>query len=143
MKTIEYYFSPASPWPYLGHHRLQAIAARHGARTDPRHLSLNKSSFRETGGLPLKQRAPQRQACRLVELKRWSEYLGVPLNVQPKHFPVADDEPASLMIAAAIDMAGNEAALKLLGAVYRAVWVEERDITEPATLVQLARECGL
>lgn len=143
MKTIEYYFSPASPWSYLGHDRLQAIAARHGARIDPRPLSLNKSIFPVSGGLPLKQRAPQRQAYRLVELKRWSEYLGVPLNVQPKHFPVADDEPASLMIAAAIDMAGNEAALKLLGAVYRAVWVEERDITEPATLVQLARECGL
>ena len=31
--------------------------------------------FPVTGGLPLAERAPQRQAYRLVELKRFSEFL--------------------------------------------------------------------
>ena len=34
-----------------------------------------------SGGLPLGKRAPQRQANRLQELKRWSEYLDIPLTV--------------------------------------------------------------
>jgi hypothetical protein len=31
--------------------------------------------FAASGGLPLKQRAPQRQAYRLVDLGRWSKHL--------------------------------------------------------------------
>ena len=141
MKTIDYYFSPPSPWSYMGHDRLMAIAARHGAQVEPRPFSLS-AIFPKSGGLPLKQRAPQRQAYRLTELQRWSDYLELPLNVHPKYFPVAD-EPASLMIAAAIDSDGNDAALRLARAVYRAVWVEDRDIADRDTLVQLAQECQL
>lgn len=141
MKKIEYYFSPPSPWSYMGHDRLMAIAARHGAQVEPRPFALG-TIFPKSGGLPLKQRAPQRQAYRLIELQRWSDYLELPLNVHPKFFPVAD-EPASLMIAAAINSDGNEAALRLMRAVYRAVWVEDRDIADRDTLVSLAQECQL
>lgn len=143
MKTIEYYFSPPSPWAYMGHDRLLDMAKRHGAQVVPRPFALGSAVFPISGGLPLKQRAPQRQAYRLVELKRWSEYLGVPLNIHPKHFPVTNDEPASLLIAAAIVQAGNDAALKLTGAVFRAVWAEERDIADHATLVGIADACGM
>ena len=31
-KTIDYYFSPMSPWTYLGHARFTEIARRHDAR---------------------------------------------------------------------------------------------------------------
>ena len=30
-KTVDYYFSPISPWTYLGHPRFAAMAQRHGA----------------------------------------------------------------------------------------------------------------
>lgn len=143
MKTIEYYFSPQSPWSYLGHQRLLDIAARHGAQVDPRPVALSKVIFPNSGGVPLKQRAPQRQAYRLVELKRWKEHLGLPLNVHPQYFPVADDEPATLLIAAAINQAGKDDALRLMHAVYRAVWVDDKDIANPDTLVELANCCGL
>jgi len=143
MKTIEYYFSPQSPWSYLGHERLLAIAARHGAQVDPRPIALSKVIFPNSGGVPLPQRAPQRQAYRLVELKRWSDYLGLPLNLHPKYFPVADDEPATLMIAAAINQAGKGQALGLMLAIYKAVWVEEKNIADADTLIAIADECGL
>lgn len=143
MKTIEYYFSPPSPWAYMGHDRLMELAARHNAKVEPRPVALGTAVFPISGGLPLKQRAPQRQAYRLIELKRWSEYLGVPLNLHPKHFPVTDEAPAALMICAAINTVGNEAALKLVRGVYRAVWVEDRDIAQAETVIQIADECGL
>ena len=31
-KLIDYYFTPISPWAYLGHERFVEIAARHGAK---------------------------------------------------------------------------------------------------------------
>ena len=139
MDTIRYWFAAQSPWAWLGHERLCAIAARHDAAIEPRPGDFGRV-FAASGGLPLPQRAKQRQAYRLVELQRWSTFLGVPLNLHPKHFPVAGDE-ASLLILAAAQRHGNEAATRLAGALMRAVWAEERDIADRSTLQAIAREC--
>lgn len=142
MKTIRYFFSPQSPWTYLGHERLLAVAHKHDAVVEPRPIALGERIFPISGGLPLGKRSPQRQAYRLVELKRWSEYLGVPLNLHPKFFPVKDVDAAT-MIAAAIRSDGNAAAMKLAGGVFRAVWALDADIADRDTLIRIARECGL
>lgn len=139
-KFVEYYFAPQSPWAYLGHARLIALAQKYGARIDIKPCDLGKV-FGVSGGVPLAKRAPQRQAYRLVELKRWSEHLGLPLNLQPQHFPVSGEAAAKLIIACKLAH-GGEAALHLTGAVMRALWAEERNIADEATLAALADECG-
>jgi 2-hydroxychromene-2-carboxylate isomerase len=140
MKHVDYYFTPVSPFTYLGHDRLVAIANRHGAAIAVKPVDIGKV-FSVSGGLPLKQRAPQRQAYRLFELKRWRELLGVPLNLQPKFFPVPGDA-ASKWILAALER-GTAEGVKLAGAIMRGVWVEERDVSDAATLAALAAEQGL
>ncbi|NGM86554.1 2-hydroxychromene-2-carboxylate isomerase [Parapusillimonas sp. SGNA-6] len=142
MKTIRYFFTPNSPWTYMGHERLLALGRKHDAVIVPRPMALGERIFPVSGGLPLAKRSPQRQAYRLVELKRWSEHLGVPLNVHPKFFPVQDVD-AAIMIAATIRDEGNAAALALAGGVFRAVWAQERDISDRDTLIRIAQECGL
>ena len=140
--TIDYYFAPNSPYVYLGHARFVAISKAAGATVRVLPVDLGGKVFPISGGLPLSKRAPQRQAYRLVELKRFSEWLVLPLNVQPKYFPVAADDAAKLIIA--VDLKdGTEAALKLTGAVLRAVWVEERNIADEGTLVALLAEQGM
>jgi 2-hydroxychromene-2-carboxylate isomerase len=137
--TIDYYFAPNSPYVYLGHARFAAIAKAAGATLRVLPVDLGGKVFPVSGGLPLSKRAPQRQAYRLVELKRFSEWLDLPLNVQPKYFPVAADDAAKLIIA--VDLKdGTDAAMKLTGAVTRAVWVEERNIADEATLAALLTE---
>ena len=138
---IEYYFAPQSPWAYLGHQRLQDIAAAAGARIELLPADYGRI-FPVSGGLPLPKRAPQRQAYRLVELARISQHLGLPLNVQPQHFPVPADDAARLIIAVQ-QHDGTAAALAFTGALMRAVWVEDRDIADPATLAALLAENGL
>ena len=140
-QVIEYYFAPQSPWTYLGHQRLQDIAAAAGARIEVLPADLGRI-FPLSGGLPLPKRAPQRQAYRLVELARFSQHLGLPLNVHPRHFPVPADDAARLIIAVQ-QHDGDVAALALAGAVMRAVWVEERNIADADTLAALLAECGL
>jgi 2-hydroxychromene-2-carboxylate isomerase len=135
-KTIEYFFAPQSPWSYLGHERLVAMAAARGVQIEPKPFDLGKV-FSVSGGLPLAQRAPQRQAYRLTELARWSAHLGTPMNVQPKHFPIPPDAAARLIIAARTSL-GAEAALQLTGAIMRALWEEEKNIADEDTLAQLA-----
>ena len=140
-RNVEYFFTPVSPFTYLGHDRFVAIAGRHGVSIDVKPVDLGPV-FAVSGGLPLKQRAPQRQAYRLVELARWSKHLGLPLNLQPRHFPVPA-AIASKWILAALSEQGAAGALKLTGALLRAVWAEERNIAESDTLAAIASEQGL
>ena len=132
-KTVDYYFTPVSPYVYFGHERFVAMAKRHGATIAVKPVDLGKV-FSVSGGLPLKQRAPPRQAYRLVELQRWASFLTMPLNLQPKFFPVSGDLASKWILAAASD----GAALALTGAIGRAVWVEERNVAEPETLAAIA-----
>jgi 2-hydroxychromene-2-carboxylate isomerase len=140
VKAVDYYFSPSSPWTFLGHARFEEIARRAGAQIRLRPVDLG-AIFPQSGGLPVGKRAPQRQAYRLMELARWRERLGVPLNLQPKHFPV-DANPAAQMIVAA-EPQGVETQMKLAGAIMRAVWVEEKNIADATTLASIASAQGL
>jgi carboxymethylenebutenolidase len=140
-QTVDYFLAPNSPWTYLGHGRLMAIAAAAGAQVRVLPMDLGKV-FPVSGGLPLAKRAPQRQAYRLLELDRFRRVLELPLNLKPRFFPVASDDAARLIVA--VDLAdGADAALRLTGAVLSAVWAEERDIADEGTLAALLAELGL
>jgi 2-hydroxychromene-2-carboxylate isomerase len=139
--TIDYFFAPNSPWTFLGHQRLAVLAQAHSAQVRVMPVDLGQV-FSVSGGLPLPKRAPQRQAYRLVELRRFAQHLNVPLNPEPAHFPVAGD-PAAKLIVATDAQEGWATAMRLTGAIGAAVWVQERNIADEATLVQLLDECGL
>ncbi len=98
MKTVDYFMTPVSPYVYLGHERFRALCARAGARINLVVMDLGKV-FPVSGGVPLKDRAPQRQAYRLQELARWRDFLGMPLTIQPKHFPVPPAAASTLILA--------------------------------------------
>lgn len=140
--TVDYYFTPQSPWAYLGHERFAHIARAAGAAVRILPIDLGGKVFPISGGLPLGQRAPQRQAYRLLEMRRCSDYLGLALNVKPKYFPVSGDDASRLIIAANLHD-GLDAAMKISGAIFRAVWVQERHIADEKTLASLLQECGL
>ena len=140
-RTVLYYFAPQSPWSYLGHARLVDLLAR--SRREVAVLPVDYGRiFPQSGGLPLAKRAPQRQAYRLVELKRFAEHLGLALNPQPRYFPV-DATPSARLITAVAQQDGMAAAMALAGAVLAACWREERDIARDATLAELLEECDL
>jgi 2-hydroxychromene-2-carboxylate isomerase len=137
--SVDYYFAPNSPWTYLGHLRFWDIARNRGAAIHVLPVDLGGKVFPVSGGLPLAKRAPQRQAYRLLELKRFSEWLHAPINLQPKFFPVNADDAARLIIA--VDLKdGTHAAMHITDALLRAVWVEDRNIADDATLAQLLKE---
>lgn len=139
-KVCEYFFAPPSPWAYLGHDRFVALARKYGVQIEIKPCDLGKV-FNVSGGLPLAKRPPQRQAYRLVELKRWSEFLQIPLNPHPKFFPVPSDAAAKLIIATKLAH-GTDAALDVAGAVMRGIWAEEKNIADHDTLVGIACDLG-
>ena len=141
-KIVDYYLHPISPWSFLGHGRLCEILAAHGAQVRVKPIDLGNRVFPVSGGVPLPKRAPQRQAYRLVELERWARLRAEPLILQPKFFPVPCDDACRLIIAADLCQ-GADAAMRLAGALMRAVWCEQRDISDADTQRAIARACGL
>jgi 2-hydroxychromene-2-carboxylate isomerase len=135
---IDYYYSHVSPWAFMGHQRLRDMAARHSAEIDFVPLSLAQI-FPVSGGMPLGKRAPQRQEYRMWELKRWPRVLGIEINIEPAFFPVSDGPSAK--IAGLVKAEGGDIG-DLSLAYLRAVWQQQRDITDPETLITITTDQG-
>ncbi len=140
-KHVDYYVSLNSPWTYLGSKRLEAMTQKHGATVTIWPVDFG-SVFAVSGGLPLPKRAPQRQVYRMMELKRWRDRLGVKLTLDPKFFP-ANEAPAARCVIALREQGRMADAIKLAHAVLAALWADEKNTGDPATLQAIIAGCGL
>ncbi|VTU18125.1 2-hydroxychromene-2-carboxylate isomerase [Variovorax sp. PBL-H6] len=145
MIALDCYYSLSSPWAYLGGPQLQDIVRRHHV-----HLTLKPYDFQavvpQTGGIPLKTRPQARRTYHALELARWRDYLGMPLVLEPAHYPKgqpADPDwnkyPGWMVIAA---QSKGLDAQPLSHALLRALWAEERDTSEAEVRVAVADENG-
>jgi 2-hydroxychromene-2-carboxylate isomerase len=135
---IDYYFWHMSDWAYFGHPCLEQIADRQGVSIDYMPVDL-PYVYTRTGGILLPLRAKERQDYRFFELKRFREQLGISLNLEPKFFPVSGD------LASCVTIAAKRRALplaRLVPAMMRAVWTEDRDVSDAETVAAVATEVG-
>ena len=139
MPTITYYMTLNSPWTYLGSARFGEIARTHGYTVDIKPTKFGVV-FPQTGGLPLPKRAPARQAYRLQELKRWRDVRGLPITIQPKHFPSDETMATRLLIAAKLQ--GGDAH-RLATEMGRALWEREENLAEWFVLQAAGVRAGL
>jgi 2-hydroxychromene-2-carboxylate isomerase len=124
---IEYFYGIPSPFAYLGLARLQSLAKKYNVEIVEKPCDLVGGIFIKTGGLPVPQRSPQRQRFRLDELKRWSEFLNIKINLKPKFFPPKDPHlPSKYTIAA--NLLGVEIVFGF--ELLKQVWSEEKDISD-------------
>ena len=131
MANIDYYFGTISPFAYLAGDRLERIAARHGAAITYKPLDILQL-FDRTGGVRPANRHPSRMDYRAQELPRWADHLGLPLNLKPAFWP-ANMAPSSYAIIAAQGAGGGDTG-GLVQGFLRAVWAEDRDITDDVVI---------
>lgn len=131
MARIDYYFATTSPYTYLAGTRLEEIAARHGAEIAYKPLDVI-ALFGRTGGTPPKDRHPSRQEYRAQELRRQAKKLGMPFNLQPRHWPVNPAPSSYAIIAAAAEGGGDLGALA--HGYCRACWAQERDVSDDSVV---------
>ena len=145
MVELSCFYSLSSPWAYLGGPQLSQIVQRHQVR-----LVLKPYDFQDVaprnGGVPLLTRPDARRSYHALELDRWRQHLGMPLNLQPKHYPKDGkppgwNKPAGWMVIAA--QARGLDAPRLSHALLRALWVEERDTTNVDVRRAIADKNGL
>ena len=135
MKKILYFYSVASPWSYLGIKRLKEISKKYSAQIIEKPVDLVGKVFVATGGTPVPQRHISRQNYRLLELKRWGEFLNIKINQKPKFFPPKDPHLPALFCLASIDMGIN---MDFSSKVLEHLWVKENDISNIDTLKLIA-----
>lgn len=130
--TLEAFYGISSPWAYLGAPRAAAIAREAGVPLLLRPIRIIEAN----GGIPLRSRPEPRRRYHALELDRWRRFLDMPLNLTPKFYPCRTIEPAALAVIAA-QKAGLDAA-GFSFAIQRALWAEDRDIADLATLREIA-----
>lgn len=138
MLSVTCYFSPQSGYAYLGHDRLCRIAAELGASIAWRPIDIMRV-FSESGITPPAKQAPARLAYRKDDMVRWSRAANLPLNPAPRFWPVQTDAVCRAIVAA--ERLDGDAAV-FIGAVHRAVWTDEENIADTATLMRIAAACG-
>lgn len=135
MKKILYFYSVVSPWSYLGIKRLKEISKKYSAQIIEKPIDLVGKVFVATGGTPVPQRHISRQNYRLLELKRWGEFLNIKINQKPKFFPPKDPHLPALFCLASIDMGIS---MDFSAKVLEHLWVKENDISNIDTLKLIA-----
>lgn len=136
---ITHYFFVQSPWSFFGLRRLVDIAKRHGVTIDHKPVQASEI-WKHGGGVPLKQRPLPRQQYRTVEMKRWRDYLDMPVHLEPKFFPVDESLAARTIIAAQLDGQNVD---DLIETLMGDIWLRERNAADPETIAGALKTSGL
>ncbi|WP_421867742.1 2-hydroxychromene-2-carboxylate isomerase [Motiliproteus sp.] len=127
---IDYFFTSMSPFTYLGHRTLLQMAQDAGADIHFRPVKLGPV-FAAAGVVPLPQRPVCRQQYRLLEIGRWANKRGLPINQQPAHFPT---NPGLADRCAIVLQQNNLDVGRFVSRALAACWAEEKDIADEGVI---------
>ena len=136
-KQVTVYYALQSPWTYFGWARLRELVAQSGATAHYRPIQI-APVFEASGTLVLAQRPKQRQAYRLMELRRWRDHLGIPQISTPS------TSPSTIARGADRDRASpaRRRHRRPQSGDDEAVLGQERNLADRATLLEIAQEQG-
>ena len=139
-EPVEFFFDFSSPYGYLASERIEPIAARHGRTVVWRPILLG-AIFKRTGGAPLTE-APLKGEYSLMDFARSAREHGLDFR-HPSVFPVGAVAAKRAVVHAREDdeLAGRTG--DLVHALYRAYYVDDRDLRSPEVVLDVAAGIGL
>ncbi len=137
-EPITFYFDFSSPYSYLASERIDDLAAKYGRKVKWRPIMLG-AAFKASG-LPFLVSVPLKGDYSKRDFDRSARFMGVPYRFPPK-FPVTT-------LAAArgyywLHPQDCAKAREFAHAVFRAYWVDWRDIGELPVILQIAGSLGI
>jgi 2-hydroxychromene-2-carboxylate isomerase len=136
MTTLEFFYDFVSPYSYLASTRVEAEVAQVGGSVRFRPFLLG-GVFNATGNkapIEVAAKGPYLQ----TDCSRWAKRLGVPF-AWPARFPVLTVLP--LRAAFAAEKLGK--LVPYSHAMFRAYWVDGRDISDASVVEDVATKAGL
>jgi 2-hydroxychromene-2-carboxylate isomerase len=135
---LRFHFDFSSPYGYLASEKIEALSARHGRVVDWRPMLLG-AAFKVAGTQPLTS-IPLKGDYTRRDLPRSARYHGIPFSM-PSRFPIATQAPARiLMWCKAMERSDPAGVVK---ALYRAYFVDDRDISNPDIAAEVAAGAGV
>jgi len=132
---VAFYFDIVCPYAYLASQTLPTLAHELGATVDYRPILLG-GVLKALGSTPAGA-TPGRLAYTRADLARWSAHLGIELNFPSAH-PRRTVEAMRLITAA-----HRLVRPVLITALYRAYWVDGKNVADPAVLYEVAESVGI
>jgi 2-hydroxychromene-2-carboxylate isomerase len=136
--NIDFYFDFSSPYGYFAAEQIDALAAKYQREVDW-HPVLLGVIFKSTGVLPLTQ-VPLKREYTANDLVRISRLTGIPFKM-PSVFPIAAHHPSRAVLF--LSRSNETQAKALTLALYRAFFVEDKNIGEIEVVCQVAQSLGL
>jgi 2-hydroxychromene-2-carboxylate isomerase len=136
---LDFWFDFSSPYGYLLSEKIDALAARYGRKVRW-HPILLGIVFKTTGSAPLTLQNPAKAAYSLHDFARSARFMGIPFR-QPSQFPLATQNAAR----AYYWLHGQDCGLarQFAHATFRALYVDDRDISSPDTVLNIAENLGV
>ncbi len=136
--VIDFFFDVGSPYAYLAATQIEAVAKRAGADVRWRPFLLG-AVFKETGN-EMPARVAHKARYMMKDLARWADLYGVDIRF-PSRFPLATLKPQRALVAVARSTPDELPRFAL--ALFRAYWADDRDVSDPAVIREVADGCGL
>jgi 2-hydroxychromene-2-carboxylate isomerase len=133
---IRFYFDYISSNAYLAWVALPKLAEKYGAEIDP--VAVLFAGLLEAHGQLGPAEIPAKSFWMWKNNMRKATLLGVPLN-PPAYHPF---NPLLALRVSSLPMAAGERA-RLVDGLFKAVWVEQLHVSEPAVVVTVADAAGL
>ena len=137
-QTVEFFFDFGSPASYLAWTQLPAICSAAGATLVYRPMLLG-GVFQATGNAsPIT--VPAKGKYMLTDLARFAQRYGVPMRFNP-HFPI--NTLALMRAAVGLQLHDPARFDAYVTAVFRAMWVDGRNMADPAVVAEVLARAGL
>ncbi|HEV7821344.1 MAG TPA: 2-hydroxychromene-2-carboxylate isomerase [Burkholderiales bacterium] len=136
--ALEFYFDFSSPYGYFAAIKIEGLAARHGRPVTWKPILLG-AVFKISGGQPLPT-LPMKGPYALRDILRSARFYGIEYRA-PSKFPLATQAPARAFYWA--NQSDPALAKTLAQALYRAYFVDDRDISSPEITADVAAALGL
>ncbi|PKO35571.1 MAG: 2-hydroxychromene-2-carboxylate isomerase [Betaproteobacteria bacterium HGW-Betaproteobacteria-7] len=136
---IDFWFDFSSPYGYLMAEKIDTVAAQHGRKVRW-HPILLGVIFQATGSRPPTDGDSAKARYVANDFHRSARFHGLPYN-PPSRFPL----PTQNAARAYYWLHGQDCALarRFALAVYRAFFVDDRDISSPDTVLDIAADLGI
>jgi 2-hydroxychromene-2-carboxylate isomerase len=136
-KIVEFLFDVGSPAAYLAWTQMPRLAAETGAQVDYRPMLLG-GVFQATGNRSPME-VPAKGQYMQDDLQRFAKRYGVPFRHNP-HFPI---NTLTLMRGAlGLQMREPQRMVPYVDAVFRAIWVDGKNMNDPATVAGVLQQAG-
>jgi len=141
MAEVECFFDCSSPWTYFAFESLLQLQQEIGVTISWRPFlvggvfnAVNPSVY-NSRDTPV----PSKQAYAKKDQQDWARHLGLPILYRPTVFPVNSVRA----MRACIVLDAEDKLVPFARAVFRAYWIDDQDISQPAVLTTICQGLGI